>query len=154
MNKEFVMRNKTDDFKVTGATEVLNFSGLTPGYVYRLIEFKLYPSTNVGATNYELSGTLTAAKTAADPENPNFDDAGLIGTSIVTFASSGSVKDNVDLTVVNDTFLITQDLILAVIDTYDGSNIPINWQCRFVAQKVNTSEEAVANFKQFTIFDG
>jgi len=119
MRKTFVMRGKTSDFKVTGATEVLNFSGYKPGYAYRLVEFKLYPSTAIGATSYELSGTITAARTAADPENPDFNDEGLIATSIITMASTGSVKDNADINIVNDTFLITQNLILAVIDTFD-----------------------------------
>jgi len=153
MRKTFVMRGKTNDFKVTGKTEVLNFSGYKPGYAYRLVEFKLYPSTAIGATSYELSGTITAAKTASDPENPNFNDEGLIATAIITMASTGSVKDNADINVVNDTFLITQNLILAVIDTFDGSNIPINWQCRFESVKMSGAEEAAVNFKQFSISD-
>ena len=147
------MRGKTSDFKVTGATEVLNFSGYKPGYAYRLVEFKLYPSTAIGATSYELSGTITAARTAADPENPDFNDEGLIATSIITMASTGSVKDNADINIVNDTFLITQNLILAVIDTFDGSNIPINWQCRFESVKMSGPEEASVNYKQFAISD-
>jgi hypothetical protein len=153
MRKTFVMRGKTSDFKVTGATEVLNFSGYKPGYAYRLVEFKLYPSTAIGATSYELSGTITAARTAADPENPDFNDEGLIATSIITMASTGSVKDNADINIVNDTFLITQNLILAVIDTFDGSNIPINWQCRFESVKMSGPEEASVNYKQFAISD-
>ena len=153
MRKEFVMRGKTSDFKVTGTTEVLNFGKYKPGYAYRLTEFKLYPSSAIGATSYELSGTITAAKTAEDPENPNFNNDGLLATSVVTFASTGSVKDNVDLTVVNDTYMITQNLILAVIDTFNGNDVPINWQCRFESVKMTGAEEAAVNYKQFSISD-
>ena len=56
--------------------------------------------------------------------------------------------------VVNDTFLITQNLILMVQDTDPSAGAPINWQCRFKAVKMDGSEEAAANYKQFTIFDG
>ena len=55
------------------------------------------------------------------------------------------------LSVVNDTFLITQNLILMVQST--NSATPVNWQCRFVAEKMSGPEEAVANYKQFTISD-
>ena len=34
----------------------------------------------------------------------------------------------------------------------DGDDA-INWQCRFVAEKMNKAEEAVTNYKQFTNFD-
>ena len=50
MRKEFVMRGKT----ASGETEVLNFSGYKPGYAYRLVEFDLYPSTNIGAALIKL----------------------------------------------------------------------------------------------------
>ena len=30
----------------------------------------------------------------------------------------------------------------------------VNWQCRFVAEKMSGPEEAAANYKQFTISDG
>jgi len=50
MNKEFVMRGQT--VSTAGLnTEVLNFSGDKPGYAYRLVEFELYPSTNIGGVN-------------------------------------------------------------------------------------------------------
>jgi hypothetical protein len=32
-----------------------------------------------------------------------------------------------------------------------GGNHPVNWQCRFVAEKMSTAEEAVTNYHQFTI---
>jgi len=147
MNKEFVMRGKT----ASGQTEVLNFSGNTPGYAYRLVEFTLYPSTNIGGELTELCGTVTAGKTAVAPTDPNFNDDGLIGTALMTLYSSPAYPAS-STSVVNDTFLITQDLILMVQDTdASGSQYPVNWQCRFLAEKMNTNEEAVTNFKQYTI---
>ena len=145
MNKEFIMRGQT----ASGETEVLNFSGHTPGYAYRLVEFVLYPSTNIGGTSHELVGSITAGKTAITPTDPNFNDDGLIGTSMLN-EHDDSRYGPVSHIVINDTFLITQDLILMVQDQ-GGTNYPVNWQCRFVAEKMNTNEEAVTNFKQYTI---
>jgi len=143
MNKEFVMRGQT----ASGETEVLNFSGLTPGYAYRLTEFTLYPSTNIIAAHYEMVGSITAGKTAVAPTEPNFNDEGLIGVAVVE-NHEGNAYPITYNSVVNDLFLITQDLILMVQDEIGN---PINWQCRFVAEKLSTAEEAVNNYKQFTI---
>jgi len=145
MKQEFVMRGQT----ASGETEVLNFSGHKKGYAYRLTEFSLYPSTNIGAQDWELSATITAGRTAIAPTDPNFNDKALIATAFQSSSSSAAYPWS-GFVIVNDTFLITQDLILMVQDT--NSN-PVNWQCRFVSEKMNSSEEAVANFKQFTIFD-
>jgi len=147
MNKEFVMRGKT----ASGETDVLNFTGHTPGYAYRLVDFEIFFSSGIGTTNQELCATLTAAKTFEDPANPNFDNEGLLATATLSTYPPSNLG-NAASTVVNHTFLITQDLILAVVDTVAGADV--NWQCTFVAEKVSGSEEAVANFKQFTIFDG
>ncbi len=148
MNKEFVMRGQT----VSGNTEVLNFSGLKPGYAYRLVEFQVYPS-EVANESGEYAATLTAGKTAVAPiTNINFKDEGLIGTTYLTVATSPAAGVFGPVTVINDTFLITQDLILMVQEA--NSAAPVNWQIRFKAVKVSSSEEAVANFKQFTIYDG
>jgi len=146
MKKEFVMRGQTE----SGQQEVLNFSGHKKGYAYKLIEFSLYPSTNIGAQDWELSATITAGKTAIAPTDPNFNDEGLIATAFQSSSSSTAYPWS-GFVIVNDTFLITQDLILMVQDT--NSN-PINWQCRFVSEKMKLSQEAVANYNQFTIFDG
>jgi len=143
MNKEFVMRGQT----ASAGEETLNFSGFTPGIAYRLTEFKIYPSTNVATTEFEGSGALTAAKVAEDPVNPNFNNEGLIGTA-ACLVSASSINPATVLSVINDTFLITQDLILSVRDT---SSNPVNWQCRFVAEKMSSNEEAVTNFRQYTI---
>jgi len=149
MKKEFVMRGQTADFKTTGATEVLNFSGYKPGYAYRLVEFKLFPSTNITIASTEMCATITAGKTAADPEAPNFNDEGLIATA-VWFNMQGSKFSAVVEGLVNDTFLITQNLILACTDS---QSTPINWQCRFESVKMSGPEEAATNYKQYAISD-
>jgi len=148
MKKNFVMRGQTP----SGETELLNFGGYKPGYAYRLVEFEIYPSTNVGGAHYELAATLTAAKVEEDPANPDFTNEGLIGT--VLLVSQSGIEFYGGTRVINDTFLITQDLILSVIDTVAGSPMAVNWQCRFEAVKMSGPEEAATNFKQFTIFDG
>jgi len=151
MKKEFVMRGQT----ASGTNEVLNFSGYKPGYAFRLVEFKIYPSNEIGTRNAELSATITAAKTAEDPEYPNFDNEGLIATAMLQIGETGTAKNygSADFSVVNDLFLITQDLIIAAIDTQAGLPMAVNWQCRFVSVKMGGPEEAVTNYKQFTISD-
>jgi len=145
MKKEFVMRGQT----ASGETEVLNFSGYKPRYAYRMTEFQIYPSTNIGGQDWEISASVTAGKTAVTPTDPNFKDAGLISTAFQSSSSSTSYAWS-GYDIVNDTFLITQNLILMVQNTQGH---PVNWQCRFVSVKMNDAEEAVTNFKQFTISD-
>ena len=130
-------------------TEILNFSGFKPGMAYRMTEFSLYPSTSIGGTNLELLGSVTAGKTAVDPENPNYNDEGLIATTYLQDNGSTAVPVST-ISVVNDTFLITQNLILQVLDK-GGTNSPVNWQCRFESVKMSGPEEAVTNYKQFAI---
>jgi len=148
MNKEFVLRGQT----VSGKTEVLNFSGDKPGYAYRLVEFSLYPSTGIGSGDSEQVGSITAGKTAVAPTDVNFNDEGLIGTAYLGIDDDHRFPSYYN-SVINDTFLITQNLILMVQDT-SSAGTPVNWQCRFVAEKMDGSEEAAANYKQFTISDG
>jgi len=147
MKKEFVMRGRT----ASGETEVLNFSGYKPGYAYRLVEFELFPAVGIGASASEYVATITAGKTAVAPTDPNFNDDGLIASSLLV-NHYDVYRNTQGLTVINDTFLITQNLILMVQDTFGNSN-PCNWQCRFVSVKMNDAEEAATNFKQFTISD-
>jgi len=152
MRKEFLMRGQT----ASGETEVLNFSGYKPGYAYRITEFLLYPSTSIGSQQFELAATVTAAKTYEDPSNPNFNNEGLIATAFITSGETGGAHGNFGgdaINVINDTFLITQNLILAVIDTVAGSPMDVNWQCRFVSEKMSGPEEASTNYKQFSISD-
>ena len=144
--EEFVMRGQT----ASGKEEVLNFSGFKPGYAYKIIEFSLYPSTNIGSATAEMAGIITAAKSTAAPVDPNFNDEGVIATATLTAYTIPTGPTN-HYSVVNDTFLITQNLILSVADTQSN---PVNWQCKFKPVKLSGSEEAVANYKQFLISDG
>jgi len=105
---------------------------------------------------YELAATVTASKTFEDPANPNFDNDGLLATAFITSGETGGAHGNFGgdgTKVVNDTFLITQDLILAVIDTVTGSPMAVNWQCKFLPVKLSSTEAALTNYRQFSIFD-
>jgi len=147
--EEFVMRGQT----ASGETEVLNF-GSKHGYAFRLIEFSIYPSLNIGGVNVELAASLTAAKTYEDPANPNFDNEGLI--AVAQYHVNPSVTAHLApgyLSIINDTYLITQNLILATIDTVSGSPQATNWQCKFRPVKLNEAEMANANLRQFHVFD-
>jgi len=150
MRKTFVMRGKT----ASDQQEVLNFGKYKQGYAYRMTEFQIWPSSGMGTQNVELSATVTAAKTAEDPANPNFDNDGLIATALYNFSASSGVNYlNAGLQIVNDTYIITQNLILKVIDTYPGAPQSVNWQCRFESVKMSGAEEASVNYKQFAISD-
>jgi len=145
MPKEFIMRGQTT---VGEPTEVLNMTGYRPGYGYVITQFQLYPSTSIGSQAYEMTGTITADNSSEAPDNPDFNHEGLIATSFASWnasPASGGTRE-----VINDLFVITQDLILQVNDT-GGS--PINWQVRFKEVKLSTSAEAVANYKQYTIYN-
>jgi len=147
MPEELIMRGKTN----TGGQETLNFGGRTPGYGYQMVSFQLYPSAGLGTSDDSMIGSVTAADVAEDPENPNFDHPGLIATAEMRSSNNPAYPTTYN-SVVNDLFIITQDLILLVAAP-DGGN-DINWQCRFKKVKLSASAEAVANFNQFTIYDG
>ncbi len=150
MPKEFVMRGKT----ASGGTEVLNFSGYKPGYAYRLVEFVVYPTNwdSSGATQAEIVGSITAGKTAAAATDVDFKDEGLIGSAYFWQYYGASALPGAG-GIINDTFLITQNLILMVQDN-GSSPLPVNWQCRFVKEKMSGPEEAATNYKQYLISDG
>ena len=141
---EFVIRGQTEH----NATETLNFSGFKPGYAYRMVEFQLYPNTPSGVE--AVLGSVTAGKTAVDPDNVDFNNDGLIACALVAYSSS-AFDGGINESVVNDTFLITQNLILKVANTANSN--PINWQCKFMPVKMGKAEEAVTNYKQFMISD-
>jgi hypothetical protein len=144
--KEFVIRGQT----ASGGTETLNF-GIKDGYAYRLVEFSLYPSTNIAGVAAEMVGSVTAGKTAVAPTDPNYNNEGLIATTSFFSGVNNDLINNTN-SVINDTFLITQDLILMVQDQASGGN-PINWQCRFIPVKMSESDIANQNYRQFMIFD-
>jgi hypothetical protein len=147
MRKTFVMRGQT----ASGETEVLNFGKYKQGYAYKITEFVLYPSTNIGGANAELCATITAGKTAVTPTDPNFNNDGLIATSFLGTHGDQS-KPTDTISIVNDTYVITQNLILMVQET-SGAGTPVNWQCRFESVKMSGAEEASVNYKQFAISD-
>ena len=109
MKKEFVLRGQTPD----AGEEVLNFSGHKKGYAYKMTEFKLYPSSAIGIANDEMSATISAGKTGIDPTAPNFNDEALVATAL-SFLGDGPRDGPTDYSVINETFLITQNLILKV----------------------------------------
>ena len=151
MKKEFVMRAQT----VSGGQEVLEFGGRQKenrNMAYRMTEFELYPSTNIAGASAEMVGTVTAGKTAIAPTDPNFNNEGLIATTSFFSGVNNDLINNTN-SVVNYTFIITQNLIIMVQDQASGGN-PINWQCRFKAVKMTDAEMAANNFKQYMISDG
>jgi hypothetical protein len=147
MRKEFVMRGQT----ASGGQEVLNFGKYKQGYAYKLTEFQIYPSTNIGNAQEEITGSITASKTAMSPINPNFNDDGLIATTFSSIYNSAYQAG--ELTVINDTYVITQNLILMVQAGAGSPDTPINWQCKFKSVKMTGAEEAAVNYKQFAISD-
>jgi len=146
MRKEFVMRGQT----ASGETEVLNFSGYKPGYAYKMTEFQIYPSTGIGSGNFEGAASITAGKTAIAPTDPNFNDEALLAVASLRMAASINTPTYPN-SIINDTFLITQNLILMVIESEAGT--PVNWQCRFESVKMTGPEQAAVNYKQFAISD-
>jgi len=147
MRKEFVMRGQT----ASGETEVLNFGKYKQGYAYKMTEFQLWNSTSIGTAKAEQVGTVTAGKTAVAPTDPNFNNDGLIAVAALGDNESDAYGP-VTASIINDTYVITQNLILMVQDT-GGTNNPVNWQCRFESVKMSGPEEASVNYKQFSISD-
>jgi len=150
MRKTFVMRGQT----ASGLTEVLNFGKYKQGYAYRMTEFQIYPSGPIAASSsIELMATVTAAKTFEDPQNPNFNNDGLIASTYLTMNDNPAYGTTLGPSVINDTYIITQNLILAVLDVVAGAPQAVNWQCRFESVKMSGPEEASVNYKQFAISD-
>lgn len=152
MKKEFVMRGKVEynTSKSSYLPEVLNFSGFKDGYAYKITEFSLYPGSGIGTSNFEGAGAVTAGKTSVNPFQPDYNEEGLIATTY--YSNNTAAGQQYQQSIVNDTFLITQNLLLEVRDA-SGSNRPINWQCRFKSVKMSGPEQAVTNYKQFAISD-
>ena len=150
MKKEFVIRGQIALDSANNGQEKLNFSGHTPGYAYRLVEFQIYSSRNMGAQNFSAFANITAGKTALPASNADFNQEALIATATYQLPTTPSYPVTAQ-SIVNDTFLITQDLILSV---YEENGEPVNFQCKFESVKVSKAEEAVTNYRQFTISDG
>jgi len=148
MPKEFIMKGK---IQVNGQ-ENLNFGGGDPSYGYKLKKFQLWGADDIlgAADAFEYCGVITADNAAADPIAPNFDDPGQIGVALwgvthnlVTHVPAGS-------SVIDDLFIITQDLIIAI---SGSANTSCNYLLKFEQIKLSGPAEAAANFKQFGIFN-
>jgi len=146
MPKEFIIRGRT----ASGLTEVLNMGTPSrPGIGYNLTEFVLSPSANIHDTEYEIAGTVTAGKVPVPPGDIDFNNLGLIASGQIE-NDAGHPYPISSAYIVNDLFVITQNLILMVLDQH---NQAINWQLRFKEVKLTGPAEAVANFKQYTIYN-
>ena len=148
MKQDIVRRGQT----ASGGTETLEFSGIqieNKNMAYTITEFVLYPASPEGSEN--LFGSITAGKTALDPTVPNFNNESLIATAMKAY-NTGSQDGSIESNIVNDTFLITQNLLLMVMSPVTSE--PVNWQCRFKAVKMTDAEMAANNFKQYMISDG
>ena len=148
MPKEFIMRGKT----ASAGEEIISMSGYSPGYGYQLIQFEVWPATNVHDTKYEVFASVTAEKNAGDPINPNFNNAGLIGTAMFQNFANSQYTTPASFSLINDLFVITQDLRFSCRDAESGADI--NWQMKFKEVKLPGPAEAVANYKQYTIYNG
>ena len=147
--EEFVMRGQT----ASGGTEVLNF-GSKHGYGFQLVGFTVYPSlwdSTSGSAQAECVGSLTAGKTAAAAIDVDFKDEGLIGSAYFWQYYGASAMPGAG-SVINDTFIITQNLILMVQDNQSSAQ-PVNWQCRFKPIEMTETERANANLRQFHVFE-
>jgi len=147
MPKEFIIRGQT---AVADPTEVLNISGYRPGYGYVITDFQLYPSATIIGATYEMSASITADNAVEAPDSPNFNHEGLIATALIIGHPGAASSGGYNLTVINDLFVITQDLLLMVADTQSSN---VNWQVRFKEVKLSGPAEAVANYKQYTIYN-
>jgi hypothetical protein len=148
--KEFVIRGKTD----SDTYETINFGGHKDGYGFLLTEFKLWPSVDavLAGGDFNMRGAVTRGKlTNFTANSPDFSQEGLIGNAWFRIGNT-TTETLQSLSLVNDTALITQDIILHVIDV-GTSHADVNWQCKFMPVKLTVPEQALANYRQFSIFD-
>jgi len=147
MRKQFVMQGQI----ASSGEKVLRLSGISDGYGFIIDSFQIAASTNLGSSGAECFAAITTAKVAMDPINPNWSDDGLVATA-TAYSYGLAVPGNLVTSLVNDIIVLTQDLILSARET-DNTN-PINYLIKFRSVKMSGSEEAVANYRQFTISDG
>jgi len=146
MRKKFVMQGQL----ASSGEKVLRLSGISDGYGYIIDSFQISASTNLGSVGAECFATITRAKVAMDPINPNWSAEGLVATA-TAYSYGLAVPGNLVTSMINDTAVLTQDLILSARET-DNAN-PINYLIKFKSVKMTGPEEAATNFKQFTISD-
>jgi hypothetical protein len=145
--RDFVVRGKSG--KGVDNAQTINFGGRNQGYGYRIVEFQLYQSAMPPSSDAQLCAIITAGKTALDPLSPDFSTEGVIATSLLDndAADHNGVSTH---TIIDDTFMITQDIILTCDNTEAHD---INWQIKFRPVKMSETEQANQNYRQFSIFD-
>jgi hypothetical protein len=146
MKKEFVMQGQL----VSSGEKLLRLSGLSDGYGYVIHSFQISASTNLGSAGSELFAAITRDNVAMDPINPNWGDDGLVATA-TAYSYGLAVAGNFAHFLINDMAILTQDLILSARDT-DNAN-PINYLIKFETVKLNKAEEAVENYRQYSIYN-
>jgi len=147
MKDDFVVRGKSG--KGVANAQTINFSGHKEGYGFRIIEFQLYQSAMPPVSDAQICAIITAGKAALDPLTPDFSNEGCIATSLLDNDAADHYPPGL-VTVINDTFIITQDIILTC-DNREAHDI--NWQIKFRPVKMSDTEQALTNYRQFTIFD-
>tara|TARA_Y100001973_G_C5189474_1_gene329981 strand:+ start:201 stop:641 length:441 start_codon:yes stop_codon:yes gene_type:complete len=143
MPKEFIIKG----YNVSGTNEKIRLSSSRTGYGFRLKEFKLWGSTNLGATSQECWGILSRGP-ALDPISPNFNDDSIIGVSVFMTHTSPAYPPQ-SLEVIDDLVILTQDLTIAVRDTSDAE--AVNWFLKFEEIKISGAAEAAANYQALEV---
>ena len=146
MRKEFVMQGQI----ASSGEKTLRLSGISDGYGYVIHSFQIAASTNLGGAGSECFAAITRDNVAMDPINPNWGDDGLVATASA-YSYGLAVAGNFTHFLVNDMAILTQDLILSARDT-DNAN-PVNYLIKFKSVKLSSSEEAVENYKQYSIYN-
>jgi len=146
MRKQFVMQGQL----ASSGEKVLRLSGISDGYGYIIDSFQIGASTNLGTSGAECFAAITRDNVAMDPINPNWSDDGLVATA-TAYSYGLAVPGNLVTSLVNDMAVLTQDLILSVRET-DNTN-PINYLIKFRSVRISSSEEAVENYKQYSIYN-
>jgi hypothetical protein len=147
MPKEFIMKGQL----ASSGSETLRLSGIADGYGYIITSFQIAPSTNLGSAGAECFAAITSATSAMDPINPNWDTAGLVATA-TSYSYGLAVAGNfAPMSLIDDMTVLTQDLILSVRETDNGN--PVNYLIKFKEVKLTGAAEAVANYKQYGVYN-
>ena len=136
---EFIQQGRL----ASGGTKVINLSGGKNDVGYRLKEFKLWGSTNLGATSQECWGTLVRSNTAVSPINPDFGNEALVGVATFHCHTSPAYPPQ-QLAMFNDLVDLVADCILMVQDSSDGEDI--NYLLKFEEVKLSDAAISAANY--------
>jgi len=150
MRKQFVIRGRLDG-TVSKGIKTIRISGKETGYAFRIVDFQLYPATDIGGSQLEACASIARGSTPLDPVNPNFDDQALVAVAKYSIPT-GPEHGVMTYSVINDLVNLTQDLTIYARDT-GGGDRAINFQIKFKSVKLTPSAEATANYQSFTIND-